>query len=327
MISGKNILIIGGTGSLGNVLAEKYVARNKVFIYSRCENNQWNMKRKFEHAGDNIHFFIGDIRDRDRLLSCIKSSSAHIVIIAAALKHIDICENNTSECIGTNMEGTRNVIRVVSDNVLPLLETVLFVSTDKACEPVNVYGMCKSISERVMVENLQSSTIKFVNVRYGNVLFSNGSLLPLFKSIGEDPGRTAFTITDSDMTRFFMTLDDSVRLIDRCIEFSSSGDTYVPSKIASYSVLDIANWFSKRYDKPVIQGSIRPGEKLHETLISFTESLRTIRDGDEYFVIKPSSHAQLPLGGEGGHVIMGPGGFQSNTDLSEFDGETVMNRY
>lgn len=291
MIEGKRILIIGGSGSLGHTLSNRYLKDNKVFIFSRGENTQWNMKQKFNH-NSNLSFFVGDIRDRERVETCIYTCKPHILIIAAALKHIDICEKNINECINTNIDGIRNVINIITQNAMcnniPFVETVLFVSTDKACAPVNTYGMCKAISERIVVEKAEFlSKPKFVNVRYGNVLQSRGSLIPLFKNIAENPEKTYFSITDKTMTRFFMSLEDSVDLIDYAINHGDSGDTIIPKTISSYRILDIAVYFSKKYGKPIKISGIRPGEKLHETLISFTESLRTEILGD-YYVIRPT---------------------------------------
>lgn len=293
MLKNQKILIIGGTGSLGNALTEKYLPDNDVFIYSRGENAQWIMKSKFNSRNNSkiLEFFVGDIRDRERLQTCIFTCKPSIIIIAAALKHVDVCETNVSECINTNVSGVRNVVDLISahafTNSIPFLESVLFVSTDKSCAPVNVYGMCKSLSERIMIE--KSSLFikpKMLVVRYGNVLSSNGSLIPLFHNIGKNKDEKNFRITDERMTRFFMTLDDSTALINHALTKGKSGETIIPKHIKSYRIKDIAVMFSKKYNKPIIVSGIRQGEKIHESLISFTEGLRTV-EMENVYVIKP----------------------------------------
>jgi len=290
MIYNKKILIIGGTGSLGNALTTRYIDTNNIIIYSRSENNQWAMKQKYNN--DNLTFFIGDIRDKERIEICIFKYKPNIIIIAAALKHIDICENNINECINTNIDGIRNIVNIITTysmiGTISFVETVLFVSTDKACAPVNTYGMCKSVSERIMIEKTQFLlTPKFINVRYGNVLSSNGSLLPFYKKLVTDTNTKFIPVTDSSMTRYFMSLDNSVDLIEYSILHGNSGDTVIPKNIFSYKIIDIANYFSKVYELPVKIIGIRPGEKIHETLISQTESLRTI-ETESYYIIKPT---------------------------------------
>jgi UDP-N-acetylglucosamine 4,6-dehydratase len=290
MLFGKKILIIGGSGSLGHSLTERYIKHNKIFIFSRGENTQWQMKQTFNNP--NLTFFVGDIRDKERIETCIFQCKPEIIIIAAALKHIDICENNINECINTNIDGIRNVLNLITTHCMiksmKFLETIVFISTDKACAPVNTYGMCKSISERIIIEKSQFlNTPKFVNVRYGNVLSSRGSIIPFFKNITTDSNANYFPVTDEKMTRYFMTLDQSVDLIEYAIQNSNTGDTIIPKNIKSYRIIDIAKFFSDKYKKPIKIVGIRPGEKLHETLVSYTESLRT-EERDDYYIIKPS---------------------------------------
>jgi UDP-N-acetylglucosamine 4,6-dehydratase/5-epimerase len=319
MLIGKKILILGGSGSLGNTLTDRYIKDNQIYIYSRGENAQWEMRNKYKHSiqkNDNLHFFVGDIRDKERLETCLFTAKPHIIIIASALKHIDVCENNINECINTNIDGIRNIVNIVSTysllNSLSYLECVVFVSTDKACSPVNVYGMCKSISERIIIEKTSLlKSPKFVNVRYGNVISSRGSLIPLFTNIGKDPAKTCFPITDKEMTRYLMTLEESVDLIEYAIVNGQSGDTIVPKNIKSFRILDIAEAFSVKYSKPIITTGIRPGEKIHEMLICFTESLRTI-EKDGYYIIKPTyTQVQDP--------IIFKNGFDSSQCVSRYD--------
>lgn len=300
MLYKKNILIIGGTGSLGHSLVDYYHSSNKITIFSRDENKQWSMKRKYP----NLSYIVGDMRNRESISVAIKRSNPDIIIIAGALKHVDICEQNTGECIDTNITGVRNVISAVESSNSRNIESVLLISTDKSCSPVNVYGMCKSISERMMVEasvnklstydynddiHPISLPTKFLCVRYGNVLNSRGSLIPKFKEIGESKTETEFLITDENMTRFFMTLNDSVKLIDVALNHGEGGETWIP-QVSAFKVKDIADYFSQKYNKPVVVIGIRPGEKLHECLVNETESYRTTYqdvDDSKYYVIHP----------------------------------------
>jgi UDP-N-acetylglucosamine 4,6-dehydratase/5-epimerase len=242
------------------------------------------MKNKYEV--NNLHFIIGDISDSARLRTTLNRIKPNRIIVAAALKHIDICEYNTYESIKTNVNGIQNVMECITNSVRPELECVLFVSTDKACSPVNVYGMCKALSERIVIEkSLDKSHVRYVVVRYGNVLSSRGSLLPKFHSIGRDPEKDCFTVTHPDMTRFFMSLEQSVDLIDHALNNGKTGYTYIPD-LPSYSILDIAKIYSEMYDMPIVYTGLRPGEKMHEELINEMEMRRAVRE-DGCFAIRP----------------------------------------
>ncbi len=294
----QKILILGGTGSLGHKLVDHFSKTNEIYIYSRDENKQWAMKQEYKELPEGrLHFVIGDIRDRERFKYCLHWIKPNIIIIAAALKHIDICEFNPGESITTNILGIKNVIDTVAQEALEggidFLETVLFVSTDKACSPVNVYGMCKSISERLMVEKSERiAKPKFLNVRYGNVINSRGSLIPVLEGIAKDPSKKFFYITDLRMTRFFMTLKESVDLIDNTLKYGETGDTYIPKSIKSCKIHELIKYFSEKYQKPIKITGIRPGEKLHECLINITEINRTT-ETDHGYVIKPC-YARVP---------------------------------
>ncbi len=279
-MNGKRICIIGGTGSLGQSLIHRYRHDNKIFVISRDEMKQWQLKSKYP----DVTCFLGDIRmDMTRLL---KTISPHIVINCAALKHIDICESNISECIATNIHGTQNVINACSE--VKSVETVVFVSTDKACSPVNVYGMSKSISERMMSEaSIKIPDKKFVCVRYGNVLNSRGSIIPKFKEIASSTSSTCscIPVTSDKMTRFFMQIEESVELIHKAIIHGESGDTWVP-QIPSFQIVDLAMYFARKYNKNIQFIGVRPGEKYHECLINQDEIARTTFSHDCY-IIKP----------------------------------------
>lgn len=281
----ERLLIAGGTGSLGHMLVEKFKNIYDISIYSRGETKQWLMKMQYPE----LQYIIGDIRNEEATRRCILRINPHKIIIASALKHIDICERNIEECIDTNINGIKNMLNIIteySSNGALITNTVVFVSTDKACYPVNAYGMCKAVSERLVAEkSLYISHPRFVIVRYGNVLNSRGSIVPFFNKIAEDETKEFFPVTDENMTRFFLTLEDSVNLIKKAIDVGESGDTIIP-KINSFKILDLANMYSEKYNKPVKIIGIRPGEKIHECLINNIEKMRVI-EYEDIFIIKP----------------------------------------
>lgn len=286
MDSNKKIFIIGGSGSLGNKLIERYIENNTIICYSRDECKHWQMSLKY--ITPNLKFIIGDIRDYDRLEISLLREKPDIIIIAAALKHIDRCEYATNECIQTDLIGPQNVVNIVEKqiSVLNNLETVCFVSTDKACSPVNVYGMCKALSETLLVEkSYYLKDIKFVCVRYGNVLNSRGSIIPILHERGADPKIKDFSLTDERMTRFVMTLDQSVDLIEHAIKNADSGDVVIPH-LVSMHVKDLLEIFSEIYNKPVKLIGLRPSEKMMESLINETQSMRIVSNG-QYHHIRP----------------------------------------
>ena len=183
----KKILIFGGSGSLGHKLVDRYLNNNTIYVYSRDESKHWQMSISYKKH-PNLHFIIGDIRDFSKVHQSISRFNPDVIIIASALKHIDRCEYETNECISTNLLGTQNVLNVIESLLNNLkLSKVCFVSTDKACSPVNIYGMCKAASECLMIEKAKYiPNIKFVTVRYGNVLNSRGSIIPKLHEIGKD---------------------------------------------------------------------------------------------------------------------------------------------
>src|SRR3972149_943347 len=282
----ERLLIIGGTGSLGTCLIKEWQYKYKIYVISRDENKQWVLKRQYP----NIIFIIGDMRDDKRMTEKIYSIKPHKVIIAAAMKHIDICEENVSECIQTNIIGVQNIVDTIvmmaDQGMIPEMDSVCYISTDKATSPVNVYGMAKAIGERIMVEkSLLTKKPKFVIVRYGNIFDSRGSVIPLFNEIGKDPNRTFFPVTHPEMTRFILKLEEAINLIETAIMEGESGDTFIP-KLESFKIIDIANYFSQKYNKPTKITQVRPGEKLHECLINESEKHRTISK-DGVYIIKP----------------------------------------
>lgn len=287
-IKNKRILIFGGTGSLGKTLIKRYVEENEVCVFSRDESKHWTIKNSQNHR--NLSFRIGDIRDESRCREVIIEFQPTHIILASALKHVDVCENSPSESIKTNITGIENVVRAVKENETRLsdLEVVLMVSTDKACSPINVYGMCKSIAERVVTSAKSSNgKIRFLSVRYGNVLESRGSIIPLFKYQSEH--KQEITITDERMTRYVMTLDESVDLINEAMNSGSAGETWIPN-LPAMKVKDLAEIFSEMSGKPIKIIGTRPGEKLHEDLVNLSESMRSKRVGR--YVIVASSKTQ-----------------------------------
>jgi UDP-N-acetylglucosamine 4,6-dehydratase len=295
MIEGKKILLFGGTGSLGYEIVHRYIQQNIIYVYSRDECKHWKMKLDINNSA-NLHFIIGDIINREKIEETLMRVHPNIIIIASAMKHIEQCETNTDQSLNTNLLGVKNIVDTVEkyEHLLKdQLETVLFVSSDKACSPINVYGMCKALSETLIVEKSHYvKAFKFVNIRYGNVLNSRGSIIPLLHEIGKDPKKPYFTLTNENMTRFVMTLAQSVDLIEHAILYGDSGDTVIPTLI-SMKVIDLLELFSEKYNKPIKIIGLKPGEKLLESLINETQSLR-LETKNSYTHIK-SVFNQIPI--------------------------------
>ena len=296
--TGKVVVITGGTGSLGKVLAHRLLSGDagtpkKIIIFSRDEAKQHYMRLEYlqkKKVTDEViyhnfeqllEFRIGDVRDYHSVCSVLKGSD--IVINAAALKQVPSCEYFPFEAVQTNITGAENIVRAIRENNLQI-ETVVGVSTDKACKPVNVMGMTKAIQERIFIAaNITISTTRFICVRYGNVLASRGSVIPLFHEQIKTGGPV--TITTVDMTRFLLPLERGVDTIFAAVEKANPGETYVP-KVPSARIVDVANaLIEDRAVKLVVTG-IRPGEKVHEILISDEEAWHTFEHGD-YYAIKP----------------------------------------
>ena len=285
----KKILVIGGTGSLGKQITKTYMENNELYLYSRDESKHWNLAIEFNHH-KNVHFIIGNINDKYKIRQTLLRHNFDIIILAAALKHIDRCEFETNECINTNLLGTQTVLNEIENNLVYLnkLRSVCFISTDKACSPVNIYGMTKAISEGLVVEKSKYiDQIKFICVRYGNVLNSRGSIIPTLHKMGRNDEVKNFNLTHPDMTRFVMTLEQSVQLIEHAILYGEGGDIVIP-KLVSCRIKDLLEIFSEIYDKPIIVKGMRPGEKMLESLINKTQSMRLETDEKGYNFIKPS---------------------------------------
>ena len=286
MLTNKSILITGGTGSLGKALTshifKKYPGIKRLVIFSRDEQKQFQMAQDYpEKEYPQIRFFIGDVRDGERLKRAFKGID--IVIHAAAMKHVPIAEYNPMECVKTNIMGAENIINAALETNV---EKVVALSTDKAAAPINLYGATKLASDKLFIaaNNIRGNNpIKFSVVRYGNVMGSNGSVIPFFlakKKLGILP------ITDPTMTRFNISLQQGVDLVMYAIENAWGGEIFVP-KIPSYKIMDVAEAIGPECQKQIV--GIRPGEKIHEEMITSSDSYFTYDIGDIY-VILPSMH-------------------------------------
>lgn len=286
MITNKKIFIFGGSGSLGNKIIDRYLKDNIIVNYSRDECKHWKMGLKYK--SNNLSFIIGDIRDYNRVENSLIRENPNIIIIAAALKHIDRCEYAVNECFMTNFMGPNNVLNAVEKNVSVLnnLETVVFVSTDKSTNAISAYGSAKFLGERAMIEkSYYLKGIKLCTLRYGNVINSRGSIIPTLHKKGKDPECNEFNLTHEKMTRFLVTLDQSVDLLEHTILNGESGDIVIP-KLISINIKDLIELFSEKYNKPIKITGLRSSERLLETLISATESVSMVKNGD-YYHLKP----------------------------------------
>lgn len=283
-LNNKTLLITGGTGSLGKALTshilEHFPEIKKLIIYSRDEQKQFEMAQDYPLSKyPQIRFFIGDVRDRERLLRAFKG--VDYVIHAAAMKHVPIAEYNPDECVKTNIGGADNVIHASLETTV---ERVVALSTDKACAPINLYGATKLTSDKLFIaaNNIKGTNpIRFSVVRYGNVMGSNGSVIPFF--IKKRPSGV-LPITDPNMTRFNISLQGGVDMVMHALEHAWGGELFVP-KIPSYRILDVAEAIGPECTKEII--GIRPGEKVHEEMITASDSFYTY-DLGKYYTILPS---------------------------------------
>ena len=298
MFQGKRILVTGGTGSMGKtfvhrVLSGEQGTPKKVIVFSRDEAKQHDMRMGYLHraaATDEVifnnfrnvlEFRIGDVRDYGDVCSAVKD--ADIVINAAALKQVPTCEYFPAQAILTNCIGAANIARAIEENGYPV-GTVVGISTDKACKPVNVMGMTKSLQERILISaNVLNAKTRFICVRYGNVLASRGSVIPLFHDQIRNGGPV--TVTHPKMTRFLLSLDQAVDTVFAAVRDAKAGETFIP-RAPSASVVNIAKSLIGKRRIAIKVTGVRPGEKLHEVLVSEEEVHHCVKRGD-YYVIRP----------------------------------------
>lgn len=313
MLSGKTILITGGTGSFGQAFVksvlQKYPDVARLVIYSRDELKQFEMEQRFPVRDyPNVRFFIGDVRDENRLRRALEGID--VVVHAAALKQVPAAEYNPFECIKTNVFGAQNLIEACLDAGT---SRVVALSTDKAAAPINLYGATKLCSDKLFTaaNNIRGSRdITFSVVRYGNVMGSRGSVIPYFlarRASGVLP------ITDPDMTRFNITLQEGVDMVLWALENSLGGEIFVP-KIPSYRILDVADAIGPQCEKPVV--GIRPGEKIHEEMITASDSFNTVDLGG-YYAILPSAgyfSTEEYIGRTGGSRVAAGFAYNSGTN-------------
>lgn len=278
----QSILVTGGTGSFGKKFVETILSEyhpKRLVIFSRDELKQHEMRQQFPDTGDSpMRYFIGDVRDKDRLYRAF--NAVDVVIHAAALKQVPSCEYNPFEAVQTNINGAKNVIDAAIDCGV---KRVVALSTDKAVNPINLYGATKLVAEKLFVQGnsyVGTRPTRFACVRYGNVVSSRGSVIPLFK---EQRKNGTITITDERMTRFWITLDQGVRFVIRCAEQMHGGEVFVP-KIPSMHITDLARVVAPGCQFNV--SGIRPGEKLHEVLIHEDEARHTL-ELDDMFIVQP----------------------------------------
>lgn len=295
VFAGKRILVTGGTGSLGKVLIDRLLSGQhgqpaKIIVFSRDETKQHHMRLAYKnktHGTEEVifgnfkrqlDFRIGDIRDYHSVKAIV--SEVDIIFNAAAMKQVPTCEYFPYEAMLTNVTGAQNIVRAIREGAK--IETVIGVSTDKACKPVNVMGMTKAVQERIFINaNLHCPNTRFICVRYGNVLASRGSVIPFFHERIREGG--PLTVTTKDMTRFLLSLDQAVDLIITALTLGKAGETFV-SRIPSSSIMDLAKVLIGDRDIKIEITGIRPGEKTHEILVSEEEGHRTVESGNHYII-------------------------------------------
>lgn len=284
MLNNKSILVTGGTGSFGNHFVEyvlKHYVPKKIIIYSRDEYKQFIMANKFKEHEDMLRFFIGDVRDKERLKRAL--NGVDYVVHAAAMKQVPTCEYNPIEAVKTNIDGAMNVVDAVLDT--DSVKRVVALSTDKSVNPINLYGGTKLVSDKLFIAANAYVGVRDLNfsvVRYGNVAGSRGSVIPFFRNIIEEGGKE-LPITDYRMTRFWIDLEEGVELVIKALSDAKGGETFI-SKIPSFKITDLAEAMLPGCDKPEV--GIREGEKLHEVMVTKEDSMMTY-EYDRHYIIYP----------------------------------------
>jgi UDP-N-acetylglucosamine 4,6-dehydratase len=324
---GKSILVTGGTGSFGQAFIDfalKKLAPKKLVVLSRDELKQFNMMLKFPDSRyPCMRYFIGDVRDRNRLMRAF--SGIDIVIHASAMKQIVIAEYNPTECIATNIIGAQNVIDAAIENGV---QKVVALSTDKAANPINLYGATKLCSDKLFIaaNNLSGEQkTRFSVVRYGNVAGSRGSVIPFFRELIAS-GKTSLPLTHPDMTRFIITLEEGVGLVNTALDEMFGGEIFVP-KLPSLKIRDLVPLLGQGLDVHIT--GIRPGEKLHEVMIPVEEIRNTI-DMGQYYIIQPNHHwwnvSDFKIAIETkGKVVSGMQEYASNTNTNWMNSKQISN--
>ena len=311
MFNNKVIVITGGTGSFGKKCTEvilKCYKPKKLIIFSRDEFKQYEMAKYLNNIGFDrkVRFFIGDVRDKERLHRALHN--VDYLIHAAALKQIPAAEYNPTECIKTNIYGAQNVVNVAADRGV---KRVIALSTDKAANPVNLYGATKLCSDKLFVAAnafVAQDETRFSVVRYGNVISSRGSVIPLFR---EQRKTGKITVTDSRMTRFWMTLEQGVDFVLSCLERMVGGEIFVP-KLPSMNIMDLIQAIAPDCDIETV--GIRPGEKIHEVMVT-SDDARMTSEFDNYYIVKPHNRYVIErFAGEGGQPV--PEGFEYNSETN-----------
>lgn len=328
MLNGETILITGGTGSFGQKFAKKILTEYKplkVIVYSRDEYKQYMMRKKFAGHEEQLRFFLGDIRDKNRLLRAFEG--VDYVVHAAALKQVPALEYNPTEAVNTNVMGADNIVdaaidrAVKTDKVIDAAEhsgigikKVIALSTDKAVSPINLYGATKLVAEKIFIaaNAYGGGRVKFAAVRYGNVMGSRGSVIPLFMNL-KKRGTKEFPITDERMTRFWITLGQSADLVVKVLEEADGGEIFVP-KIPSMKITDLARAIEPNCTFKYT--GIRPGEKLHESLISYDEA-RNVKEFNGMYVILPQAFETTTLTTKYDHYPYVPDGFVFRSDVND----------